>query len=98
MRIATVASHPQYWGSAATDAQSKRWSETMEIALEKAGFQLSHTESEGTTDEMSVYYSGEWDDEAYQRDKPYLGVDWFNRWCAHGFCGMVAWLKKEGAK
>lgn len=95
MKIITISNHPEYWGSAATDAQAERWAAKMAICAERAGFTFSHTENEGTTDASEVYHAGDWDQDEYEISHGSIYVDWFARWCAHGFRGMAAWLKKQ---
>ena len=86
----TINPNPQYWGSKTTDSMAKCDSQKMAEIAENCGFTYGGKWAEGTTDEQWDYYIGDDDSDV---DGP--GLDWFSRWCSHGFRGMELWLKKQ---
>lgn len=60
----------------------------------EAGFRRDkdNDSNPGTYDEQLCYSIGPHTDEEAEE------IDWFPRFCAQGFRGMTAWLKKQVAK
>jgi hypothetical protein len=64
----------------------------MAECAERAGFEFSGNTLENTTDGQAEYVL---DYDPEYRDDGSAELDWFSRWCSHGFRGMVGWLKKQ---
>lgn len=88
MKTITIPVHPECWGAETTDAQSVRWATQMATCAEQAGFRFDCNTAEGTTEEAMLY---SWD---YRPDAEEDEIDWFKRWCQHGFRAMTNWLNK----
>lgn len=90
MKILKVHAHPEYWGQV-TDRQADELAIKMRNCAESAGFQYVTTLNGGTTSACEMFQYGEPSNGTDLGDE----LDWFSRWCAHGFRGMVAWLKSQ---
>ena len=91
MKIIKVPAFAEHWGSECTDRQADDWAIKMRNCAEAAGFQYVDMLAAGTMDAKEMFQCGEPENDTDLGDE----IDWFSRWCAHGFRGMTAWLRTQ---
>lgn len=86
MKTLVIHTNPQYWGDV-TENEARRLAAKMCFIASDAGFKTGGDRMKGTDEEAATFFM--------RNSGDYEEINWFDRWCSHGFKGMVGWLREQ---